>query len=51
MFAYQWEGAFVVGTTDLDHPIEAEKRQLNYHHSEEIEYIIEALQFLPKSGD
>lgn len=52
MFAYQWEGAFVVGTTDLDHPLVAEKRQLEPCASlEEIEYIIEALQFtFPRAG-
>ncbi len=52
MFAYQWEGAFVVGTTDLDHPADVEKRQMEPCASpEEIEYIVEALQFtFPKAG-
>ncbi|NPV74949.1 MAG: glycerol-3-phosphate dehydrogenase/oxidase [Anaerolineae bacterium] len=52
MFAYYWEGAFVVGTTDLDHPTEVEKRQPEPCASpEEIDYIIEALQFtFPKAG-
>jgi len=52
MFAYPWEGAFMVGTTDLDHPKEIEEEQPEPCASpEEIDYIIEALQFtFPRAG-
>jgi glycerol-3-phosphate dehydrogenase len=46
MFAFGWEGAAIVGTTDLDHDPDLERRQAEpYASDEEIDYIIEALQF------
>jgi glycerol-3-phosphate dehydrogenase len=44
MFALPWEGASVIGTTDLDHSLELETRQDEPCASqEEIEYIMDAL--------
>lgn len=46
MFAFEWEGAALVGTTDLDHDPALEQRQPEPCASEEeIDYIIEGLQF------
>ncbi len=46
MFAFGWEGAAIVGTTDLDHDPDLERRQPEPCASdEEIDYIIAALQF------
>ncbi|NPV55292.1 MAG: glycerol-3-phosphate dehydrogenase/oxidase [Anaerolineae bacterium] len=46
MFAFAWEGAFMAGTTDLDHPEAVERTQSEPRASHaEIDYIIEALQF------
>ncbi|MCC6147072.1 MAG: glycerol-3-phosphate dehydrogenase/oxidase [Anaerolineaceae bacterium] len=52
MFAFQWEGIFMAGTTDLDHAAEVEHRQPEPCASlEEIDYIIEGLQFtFPEAG-
>jgi glycerol-3-phosphate dehydrogenase len=46
MFAFGWEGAAIVGTTDLDHSPSLERHQAEPCASnEEIDYIIAALQF------
>jgi glycerol-3-phosphate dehydrogenase len=52
MFTFPWEGAAIVGTTDLDHDPALERRQAEPCASEaEIDYIVAALQFtFPKAG-
>ena len=52
MFTFGWEGAAIVGTTDLDHDPALEQRQPEPCASdEEIDYIIAALQFtFPRAG-
>jgi glycerol-3-phosphate dehydrogenase len=47
MFALPWEGASLVGTTDVDHPSDLEERyQEPYASQAETDYILEALDFL-----
>ena len=52
MFIFGWEGAAIVGTTDLDHDPALEQRQPEPCASEqEVDYIIAALQFtFPRAG-
>jgi glycerol-3-phosphate dehydrogenase len=47
MFVIPWEGATIIGTTDIDHDPELDRKYLEpFVSSEEINYMMEALSFL-----
>jgi glycerol-3-phosphate dehydrogenase len=47
LFVIPWEGTSLIGTTDLDHSKELEEKYLEpFASQEEIEYLLEALNFL-----